>query len=133
MSIFLFENNIKLIIILVKIIFYTCVISFLLTVIINPGIPKRETFSKKVEREYKGDFSTLRKCDKCNIILPMTIKVEHCSFCNICILNRDHHCPWIGKCVGRYNIVQFCVFFTFLYLFIICSIIVLIIYIKRHY
>ena len=34
-------------------------------------------------------------------------KVYHCKYCNVCIEGLDHHCIWIGKCVGRGNIYTF--------------------------
>merc|ERR1712087_874274 len=37
----------------------------------------------------------------CNVWKPD--RVHHCSICNRCILNMDHHCPWINNCVGFYN------------------------------
>ena len=38
-------------------------------------------------------------------------KIEHCDRCDVCIINMDHHCPFSGQCIGRYNI---CCFLTFI-------------------
>lgn len=27
----------------------------------------------------------------------------HCHECEICVQGYDHHCPWIGKCIGKGN------------------------------
>lgn len=37
----------------------------------------------------------------CNVFKPE--RCHHCSACNRCVLNMDHHCLWINNCVGFWN------------------------------
>ena len=37
----------------------------------------------------------------CHVFKPE--RCHHCSVCNRCVLNMDHHCPWINNCVGFHN------------------------------
>ena len=58
----------------------------------NPGIAMDELSTKD-----KETFCT--KCRK-----YVSIKgTAHCDFCGVCIEGFDHHCIWIGKCVGKQN------------------------------
>lgn len=47
-------------------------------------------------------------CDICNVIQPS--HAVHCPECNLCIEQYDHHCPWMGTCVGKNNFRAFVVF-----------------------
>ena len=44
---------------------------------------------------------------KCQVFYNPDKKVEHCKMCNVCIEKLDHHCVWVGKCVGKNNIISF--------------------------
>ncbi|KAL8472496.1 hypothetical protein ACS0TY_029008 [Phlomoides rotata] len=44
-------------------------------------------------------------CPYCNVIQPPRSK--HCHDCDKCILQFDHHCAWLGTCIGQGNHCRF--------------------------
>jgi palmitoyltransferase len=46
-----------------------------------------------------------RFCAVCEANAPP--RAFHCNICSICILRRDHHCAFAGKCVGYFNFRYF--------------------------
>lgn len=45
-------------------------------------------------------------CKKCQTLKPA--RAHHChNGCNKCSLKMDHHCPWLGRCVGHRNMGHF--------------------------
>ena len=71
-------------------------------------------FFKKMQIEINMDELAilrdrmLRMCKSCLCVKPP--RVHHCRQCNRCVVRMDHHCPWIGNCVGIYNQKKFLLF-----------------------
>ncbi|CAJ1932929.1 unnamed protein product [Sphenostylis stenocarpa] len=49
----------------------------------------------------KGDLENYTYCHYCS--KPKSPRAHHCRSCRKCILDMDHHCPFIGNCVGAAN------------------------------
>ena len=114
----------------------------LYTVIINPGIPKNNWFlsdkiinlimiDENVYKEFNSD--KYRICRKCNFLIDKNLKIVHCDICDLCCQYYDHHCPWIGKCIGKNNYLSFKFFIISNILYILIQIILFIYLIKINY
>ena len=71
----------------------------------NMQFPFRQTIN------VDGHVVTHKFCITCEIARPP--RSFHCQVCNNCIERFDHHCPWVGNCIGLRN-------YNYFLLFLIC-------------
>ena len=95
----------KMVGIVIYIIFY---FSYTYTFLINPGYPKHDT-NLKISKSQ----DSFAYCNLCKMWINKQKNTFHCTICDICIEEYDHHCIWTSKCIGGSNIHSFNIFVVF--------------------
>jgi palmitoyltransferase len=83
---------------------------YCMLLIADPGFVDQRRIEDYLERA----GPTWKRCDIC--CLPMPWRTRHCHECRRCVAAYDHHCNWIGQCVGEGNHGLFFLFLLFEFL-----------------
>lgn len=98
--------------------FLLSLLSGLYTAFSDPGIVQKSEqtpesvskFQRVVKRTvcFRGRAISMEYCGICKIWRPP--RSCHCETCNNCVRRFDHHCPWLGNCIGIRNYAAFFAF-----------------------
>ena len=120
------NTKLSISILVLMIIFFIPIIVFLfLGGCTDPGILERnneyayyDNRKSVLKLNIQGHMINLNYCYTCFHFRPP--RTSHCAECDNCVQNFDHHCLWMGTCVGKrnYRYFYFVIFFT-----TICSLI----------
>ena len=81
---------------------------------------KANCFLKKKKYYFiRGRKFKVKFCSTCHIFRGPG--VSHCKKCDNCVENFDHHCPWLGNCIGKNNYYYFFIFLIFVNVFVISN------------
>ena len=79
----------------------------------NPGEMKNTKYKNLLDIVEKGEEAE-DFCPYC--LVKKKFRSLHCLVCQKCVDEFDHHCFWVGNCIGKKNYKLFLVFLTYILL-----------------
>ena len=87
--------------------FYKKVIYFILSLFVYFFFNRCALINPGIIQNNKMDNNNVVYCNICQVYYAPDQNVEHCKLCQVCVEKMDHHCVWVGKCVGKNNAFSF--------------------------
>ena len=91
----------------------------------NPGKLINNKYLNLLDIVEKGE-EVDNFCPYC--LVKKSFRSVHCLVCQHCVDEFDHHCFWVGNCIGRKNYILFFIFLVYILLNTLFNVIVIIYY-----